>query len=316
MSNHLCPGQKETIHLYLDGELNPAEREVFVAHLRACQTCQALLAELQMVFAELDSLEETAVPTEIVSQVMANLVGCTSPAALCSGREESIHLFLDGELNPAEREAFVAHLEQCQVCRSLRVELQTLSAKLGFLEETFPSPGIVSQVMANLPAPGSSPRRAAIGRLVLIGQVGIGLALMLVAWPVVAPALDSRIGWLPWPNISDMPALLAGWLMNLGGDLSYQSQWPPEFELTALLVDLSQRLQSQWPPAEFPGDISKYLDRFLAALQSQWPPVEFPGLNISPGISLAIVASLSLAWLIGNGVLLRHNSNSLKNGGT
>jgi anti-sigma factor RsiW len=296
MSNHLCPGQKETIHLYLDGELNPAEREEFLAHLQTCQTCQALLAELQMVFAELDSLEEAAVPTEIVSQVMANLVGPTSPAALCPGREETIHLYLDGELNLAEREEFVAHLEQCRVCRSLRVELQTLFAKLDSLAEASPPPGIVSQVMANLPAPINSPRRAAIGWLVLIGQVGIGLALMLVAWPVVASALDNWPG--PWLTISDMFALLTGWLMNLGVDLSYQlqNQWPPEFDFTALIlqsVDLSQRLQSQWPPA-----------------------VEFPSLDISPGIALAIVASLSLACLIGNSVLLRHNSDSLKNGET
>jgi anti-sigma factor RsiW len=36
----------------------------------------------------------------------------------CPGREETRHRYLDGELKPAEREAFETHLQQCRACQT------------------------------------------------------------------------------------------------------------------------------------------------------------------------------------------------------
>lgn len=190
----------------------------------------------------------------------------------CPEQEARLHLYLDGELSPAEQEALLAHLRQCQGCRTRLAELQTLFAELTSLEEVAAPPELVSQVMANLPATNGRSRPGLVGQFALAGQVIIGLALLLLARPVVATALDHQVVQQPWLILTDITTSSAAWLIDLG-------------------VNLSQRLPSQWPSTG-----------------------AFIGLDISLGMGLAIVASLSLAWLIGNTVLLRHPPTSLKNG--
>jgi hypothetical protein len=73
MSYKGCLGRTETIHRYLDQDLSSAEKEPFLVHLQACAACQSLLADLQLLFTDLASLEEIEPPLDLVTQVMARL---------------------------------------------------------------------------------------------------------------------------------------------------------------------------------------------------------------------------------------------------
>jgi anti-sigma factor RsiW len=68
-----CPGRAEAIYLWLDGELPALEQTEFQTHLAGCPACQRLLAELQTLLAQVDSLAEVAAPAELADQVMARL---------------------------------------------------------------------------------------------------------------------------------------------------------------------------------------------------------------------------------------------------
>jgi anti-sigma factor RsiW len=276
MSNQPCPGRTETIHRYLDGELTPVDRQTFETHLHTCQTCQTLLAELQTVFADLDSLANVAAPDDIVSKVMANLSGGTMPGTTtCPGQEETLYLYLDAVLNPVEQEEFETHLAHCQECQRLLVDLQALFTELNTLEDVAAPVNIADRVMAYIAATTSSPERSGLGWLILAGQIGVGLTLLIVAQPMVATSFDYQQLWLPWQTLpGDISQSLTTWLLELG-------------------FSLEQLLQSQWPPAV----------------------ARSAGLDLPPGVALALVAGLGLAWLVGNTMLLRTNSPTLKNGG-
>jgi hypothetical protein len=73
MSYKGCLGRTETIHRYLDQDLSSTEKEPFLVHLRGCAACQSLLADLQLLFTDLASLEEIEPPLDLVTQVMARL---------------------------------------------------------------------------------------------------------------------------------------------------------------------------------------------------------------------------------------------------
>jgi anti-sigma factor RsiW len=276
MSHQSCPGQTETIHRYLDGELTPVDKQTFETHLHTCQTCQVLLTELQMVFADLDSLANVAAPDDIVSKVMANLSGeAISTPAACPGQEETLYLYLDAALNPAEQEKFEPHLAHCQVCQTLLTDLQALFTELNALED-IPAPvNIADRVMADIAVTIPSPERSGLSWLVLAGQIAIGLTLLIFAQPMVTTSFDYQQLWLPWQTmLGDISRSLTTWLLELG-------------------LNLEQLLQSQWPPAI----------------------ARSAGLDLPLGLALAVVAGLGLAWLVGNTMLLRTHSPTLKNGG-
>jgi anti-sigma factor RsiW len=70
----------------------------------------------------------------------------------CSWSEERFERFLDGELGPAERAHFVAHVDACDPCRSLLEELRVVDALLLQPRAIDPAPNFTFKTMAEVRA--------------------------------------------------------------------------------------------------------------------------------------------------------------------
>ena len=199
-------------------------------------------------------------------------------APSCSGQEETVYLYLDGELSAIERAAFEAHLNTCPACRELLAEAATLFADLASIE-TLPVPEadvsvMAQQVMEHLPAPDGSRSFSPLGMLLLAAQLVVGLALLVFTVPKLVAPYRVMLGTLT--RIDS-----ATWLGNL------------RFWIESLSQQTSTWLENQWHQM-----------------------VDFSLLNISPQVALLGLALLGLAWLLSNGLLLRRGATSIRNGGT
>ena len=155
-----------------------------------------------------------------------------------SAFEETIHLFLDGELSPPERNAFVEHLEGCPDCQARLVELTALYTELASLDEVTPPVDITPYVMAKLPPLDTAGRYAWLGRLALLSQVVIGLALILVAWPTITGVANNEFIWQTWLELADVARSLNGWLADWvvqTGDWA-AVRWPPRIGVVGLNI--------------------------------------------------------------------------------
>jgi len=63
----------ESFYLYLEGELDPAERRGLEAHLEACPACREALAERRLLHEAFTSLPPLEVPPDFALSVMDNL---------------------------------------------------------------------------------------------------------------------------------------------------------------------------------------------------------------------------------------------------
>ena len=195
----------------------------------------------------------------------------------CHVPEETVHMFLDNALPPAERDTFVAHLQQpCNVCQTRLAETQTLFAQLDSLADVSPPTGITDAVMNQLPAPAPTPqqRPSIFGQLALAGQIAVGVVLLIAAWPLVRSLFARQVNALqipsPWTAFSDIAISLVNW----GADVGFS---------------IGQQLQAGWPPTA-----------------SAFAP------GISVGIALGIATCLGLAWLASNGLLLNVHQKTVE----
>jgi anti-sigma factor RsiW len=62
-------GNIADVHRYHDGELSPAEREAFEAHLRGCHECGGLLADLRRLSAMIAGADLAPLPADVLSRV-------------------------------------------------------------------------------------------------------------------------------------------------------------------------------------------------------------------------------------------------------
>lgn len=60
----------ESFYLYLEGELDPAERRGFEAHLETCPACRAVLAERRLLHEAFTSLPPFEIPPDFALSVM------------------------------------------------------------------------------------------------------------------------------------------------------------------------------------------------------------------------------------------------------
>jgi hypothetical protein len=144
----------------------------------------------------------------------------------CPGQIETIHRYLDQDLTRSERDSFLAHLSGCATCQAELARLQTLFSELDSLEEIAPPAGLVSQVMAQLPAP--SRRQVGAGQLILAGQMLAGLALVVFAFPWLSPFLERYLSFSLGTAIRSLAGALTEWGVDLGhGLVSWlPAQWP------------------------------------------------------------------------------------------
>jgi len=156
----------------------------------------------------------------------------THPA--CSGREETVHRYLDGDLSPAERTAFADHLQTCPACRELLDQIQVVFDALAAWQTAAPPSGIPNQVMARLPA--SRRKRVDLWSPILAGQLLVGLTVLVLVWSRLQArwlSLAQQLELLPaLPNLLIFPHLTVP-------TLPLPESWPalpilprPEFLLT------------------------------------------------------------------------------------
>ncbi|MDJ0962321.1 MAG: zf-HC2 domain-containing protein [Acidimicrobiia bacterium] len=90
------------ISAYLDGQLQPGELDVVVAHLGECSDCIAEFHELKEIRAALRTLPFLEVPERLLPD--------THPG-------EQLSAYLDGQLDTAEHDFVISHLDFCTDCR-------------------------------------------------------------------------------------------------------------------------------------------------------------------------------------------------------
>ncbi len=136
----------------------------------------------------------------------------------CTGKEETIFQYLDGDLPPAERAALEQHLAQCGACREYLAATETLFTDLSTLADVpAPTAEITAAVMAQLPRQ-TAPSPAE--RWLPAAQLAVGLALLAMsvpkmwrepAWTFALP-LWSPPAALPWLSLVERLRLPTGWL--------------------------------------------------------------------------------------------------------
>jgi hypothetical protein len=147
------------------------------------------------------------------------------------------------------------------------------------LEEVTPPAGVVDQVLAGLPAQVASPT----GQPEIAQQGKLG-PLLLAGQMAVGLALVLFLLPISSPTF-DTPNLRLPWLTLIDMVLS----------LTNWLADLAANL-NYWLQV---GSQTAQAARF----------------NLSPELTTGLIAGLSLAWLIGNAMLLPRKPFTSKNGG-
>lgn len=151
---------------------------------------------------------------------------------ICTGKEDTIFQYLDGELPAAERSAFEHHLTECAACRALLAETESLFAEFAALDD-LPAPvaEISAAVMANLPRK-TEPSPAE--RWLPAAQLAIGLGLLAVSLPKLWNGLAWQLSlpqWtiptIPWALLAQRFNVPAGWLTEWAANLS--AQWDGAF---------------------------------------------------------------------------------------
>jgi len=100
----------ELITAYLDAELQPGELDLVVDHLGECGECIAEFHRLKEMRAALRTLPFLEIPERLLPD--------THPG-------EALSAYLDGQLNTAEHDFVISHLDFCTDCR---LELHELDA--------------------------------------------------------------------------------------------------------------------------------------------------------------------------------------------
>jgi|SRR5688572_26207526 len=154
----------------------------------------------------------------------------------CLGRTETIHRYLDQDLSSSEKEPFLGHLQGCAACQTILADLQALFTDMASLEEIEPPLDLVTQVMARLPAP--SQRRKLAGQLLLVGQMLVGLGLLVLGFPLLHALLDRHLSFSPRETLFLIFYSLADWGLDIGQALNYGwlHLWPSLGDLWGLSI--------------------------------------------------------------------------------
>jgi anti-sigma factor RsiW len=106
-----CEAIRDQVVSYVVSELDPAERERFVAHIQRCSACHAYLAKV-----------------------------VDAAALSCQDLVELVTDYLEDRLLPAERERFETHLTLCEGCQTYVDQMRTTISLTGRLTEATMAP--------------------------------------------------------------------------------------------------------------------------------------------------------------------------------
>ena len=157
---------------------------------------------------------------------------------ICSEHEARIHEYLDNELSPVERVRFEEHLAVCPGCQQQVASARALFAALGGLQPVEEPAGFRESVLAGLPFRAAQP----IGQWVLAAQLVLTMALLALAYPLLATWYERVEGWL-----------VPGWLSNILADLVARSgdawAWLVSTFLVSIDLTWPRGLGLAWPQA-------------------------------------------------------------------
>ena len=179
--------------------------------------------------------------------------------------EETVNLYLDGELGENERTRVEAHLSACTACQAEVNSLQELFFALGEMTDA-PAPNIVPGVVARI-----RPRTR----------------LTALRWVIPALQGAAAVGLLAW-----------GWV-QLTGYLTVAARALPLETLEQTETRALEWLVTQW------SALGTWSDAAWAEAKAQltWG-LPFEGLNL-PVTGLVVAAALlAIMWLVGNALLL------------
>jgi len=189
--------------------------------------------------------------------------------------EETLHMYLDGELTDIEYAEVAAHLTACEVCR---VELAALQELFLALDELAPAPDLVPAVRARLAAGRTPP----LWRRWLVPALQAAAVVALLVWAATRP-------YAYWSRAAET---LQGTVRSLWSGLSAGAAGLVA-GLPAWMVDLPETV-SAWPEAAW-GTVQGWATQF-----SGWT-----GPSLSPAHIIVLVAVLVVFGLVGNWLLLR-----------
>jgi hypothetical protein len=133
--------------------------------------------------------------------------------------EETLNMYLDGELNAAERESVEAHLAACATCRTEAEALGDLFAALAKVTDV-PAPNLVPGVLAHI---RPRHRLSALGWLVPAFQGAAAAALLAWGWVRLIGHLGAIVGTLPIDGLGVSWDKVTGWVMS---QWAFLSTWP------------------------------------------------------------------------------------------
>jgi anti-sigma factor RsiW len=157
---------------------------------------------------------------------------------LCAKAELQIREYLDDELDLAGRARFEEHLAECPSCQRELANARSLFASLEGLQPVEEPAGFKEGVMAGLPRRTSLP----LGRWLLAGQMVATMALLALAYPLLASWYERLGGWLA-----------PGWLSRLLADAVVRGEgaWAWLVSTFTVSIDLTwpRGLGLAWPQA-------------------------------------------------------------------
>ncbi len=131
------------LEAFLDGDLDSS----VLAHAQSCQSCGAVLADMQTIQSAAHALPLEEPSIDLWPAIRASLIreNVLLPA-LCAQFSEELEPYLEGE-----QKSFVAlHASQCEPCAALLADLETIRAAARNLPEQEPSRAVWANIRARL----------------------------------------------------------------------------------------------------------------------------------------------------------------------
>jgi predicted anti-sigma-YlaC factor YlaD len=136
-----CESFDARLDALLEGRCSPAEWTEGEAHLEACARCRQLFDAISGRAGNLDDEGHEALAAAVVERTSGSGRACASARArLCD--------FVDGELDPFDRELVEGHLARCADCTALADAVAEQARLLPAFATLAPRGGIVREVLA------------------------------------------------------------------------------------------------------------------------------------------------------------------------
>jgi predicted anti-sigma-YlaC factor YlaD len=136
-----CQSFDARLDALLEGRCTPAEWSEAEAHLAACARCRPLFDAMSGRGGDLDDEGHDALATAIVEKTSGS-------GRACASARERLCAFVDGELEPFDRNLVAGHLSRCAACAALTEAVAEQTQVLRTFATLAPRTGFVRDVLA------------------------------------------------------------------------------------------------------------------------------------------------------------------------